>query len=87
MTAFSRATPRATSFVAPPWGVGQRIFFLHDGRTSDLKQAILDHFSTSPEFPPPGDSTAGSEANQVINNFNALSVTDQQNLLNFLRAL
>ena len=27
----------------PLWGVGQRIFFLHDGRTSDLLQAILAH--------------------------------------------
>ena len=25
----------------PLWGVGQRMFFLHDGRTSDLMQAIL----------------------------------------------
>jgi CxxC motif-containing protein (DUF1111 family) len=29
----------------PLWGVGQRLFFLHDGRTSDLLQAIN---STSP---------------------------------------
>jgi CxxC motif-containing protein (DUF1111 family) len=28
---------------APLWGLGQRLFFLHDGRTSDLKQAILAH--------------------------------------------
>jgi CxxC motif-containing protein (DUF1111 family) len=25
---------------APLWGVGQRVFFLHDGRTNDLMQAI-----------------------------------------------
>ena len=25
---------------APLWGLGQRIFFLHDGRTSDLVEAI-----------------------------------------------
>jgi CxxC motif-containing protein (DUF1111 family) len=60
---------------APLWGAGQRIFFLHDGRTSDIVQAIEAHFST------------GSEANSVINNFNALSKSDQQNLVNFLRAL
>ena len=30
---------------APLWGVGQRIFFLHDGRTSDLMQAIEAHRS------------------------------------------
>jgi len=60
---------------APLWGVGQRVFFLHDGRTSDLVQAIEQHASS------------GSEANQVINVFNMLSTTDQQNVLNFLRDL
>jgi len=29
----------------PPGGVGQRIFFLHDGRTSNLLDAIEAHFS------------------------------------------
>jgi len=28
---------------APLWGLGQRLFLLHDGRTSDLTEAILDH--------------------------------------------
>jgi CxxC motif-containing protein (DUF1111 family) len=60
---------------APLWGVGQRIFFLHDGRTTDLKVAIEQHASS------------GSEANTVINNFNMLSVSDQQSLLNYLRSL
>src|SRR5208337_4058992 len=60
---------------APLWGVGQRIFFLHDGRTNDLKVAIEQHASS------------GSEANQVIQNFNLLSTNDQQSLLNFLRSL
>lgn len=31
---------------APLMGVGQRIFFLHDGRTTDLLQAIADHFDS-----------------------------------------
>ena len=31
---------------APLWGVGQRLFFLHDGRTSDLLQAIEAHASS-----------------------------------------
>jgi CxxC motif-containing protein (DUF1111 family) len=31
---------------APLWGVGQRLFFLHDGRTSDLLQAIQAHASS-----------------------------------------
>jgi CxxC motif-containing protein (DUF1111 family) len=30
---------------APLWGLGQRLFFLHDGRTSDLYQAIQAHSS------------------------------------------
>jgi CxxC motif-containing protein (DUF1111 family) len=60
---------------APLWGVGQRIFFLHDGRTNDLVEAIAQH------------SSRGSEANQVVQNFNSLSGTDQQALVNFLRSL
>jgi CxxC motif-containing protein (DUF1111 family) len=60
---------------APLWGVGQRLFFLHDGRESDLLKAIQDHSST------------GSEANGVIQNFNKLSTKDQQAVLNFLRDL
>jgi CxxC motif-containing protein (DUF1111 family) len=60
---------------APLWGLGQRVFFLHDGRTADLVQAIADHAS------------AGSEANQIVENFNALPEQDQQDLINFLRSL
>jgi CxxC motif-containing protein (DUF1111 family) len=60
---------------APLWGLGQRIFFLHDGRTSDLLQAIAAH------------SSQGSEANAVVAAFNALSDSAQQDLLNFLRSL
>ena len=60
---------------APLWGLGQRIFFLHDGRTSDLVEAIKDHKSK------------GSEANRVIDHFHKLSTQDQQDILNFLRAL
>jgi CxxC motif-containing protein (DUF1111 family) len=60
---------------APLWGLGQRIFFLHDGRTKDLIDAIQQHFSP------------GSEANGVIRNFNNLSPQHQQDLLNFLRSL
>jgi len=66
---------------APLWGIGQRYFFLHDGRTTDIVQAIQDHFSS-------GNGTYGSsEANTVINNFNALSQSNQQDLVNFLRSL
>ena len=66
---------------APLWGLGQRIFFLHDGRTSDLKEAILAHRSpASQRFP-------ASEANQVINRFDGLGESQKQDLLNFLRSL
>src|SRR5262245_41447249 len=60
---------------APLWGVGQRIFFLHDGRTKDLNEAIQQH------------SSRGSEANTVVGNYNMLSVDDRQAVLNFLRSL
>ena len=60
---------------APLWGVGQRVFFLHDGRTSDLMQAIQAHRSFQ------------SEANAVIDGFNFLLDSQKQDLLNFLRAL
>jgi CxxC motif-containing protein (DUF1111 family) len=60
---------------APLWGLGQRIFFLHDGRTSDLLVAIQAH------------SSSGSEANGSIAAFNALTVTQKQDILNFLRSL
>ena len=29
---------------APLWGLGQRLFFLHDGRTTDLVSAIRSHY-------------------------------------------
>jgi CxxC motif-containing protein (DUF1111 family) len=67
---------------APLWGVGQRLFFLHDGRATDLLDAINQH---------------GGEATRVINNFKGLSTggdaqfnlaaTERQNLLYFLRSL
>jgi CxxC motif-containing protein (DUF1111 family) len=60
---------------APLWGLGQRLFFLHDGRTSDLVTAILAHQSV------------GSEANGAIHAFAGLSEGDKQDLLNFLRSL
>jgi cytochrome c peroxidase len=96
---------------APLWGLGQRLFFLHDGRTSDLKDAILAHaasssvcYSTSSSqsftvsfplnqnssatfSPQANTSSCGSEAGGVVAQFNSLSASDQQDLLNFLRSL
>jgi CxxC motif-containing protein (DUF1111 family) len=78
----------------PLWGVGQRLFFLHDGRTSDLTMAIMDHFSA--EGSDGGDNPAKdeqshkygpSEANAVVKQFNRLSESDKQSVLEFLRSL
>jgi CxxC motif-containing protein (DUF1111 family) len=60
---------------APLWGLGQRIFLLHDGRTTDLNAAIQAHESN------------GSEATTVEENFDNLSPTQQQEILDFLRSL
>ena len=66
---------------APLWGLGQRIFFLHDGRTADLLEAIQAHRSAGNwRFP-------ASEANGVINRFNHLRESEKQDILNFLRSL
>jgi CxxC motif-containing protein (DUF1111 family) len=60
---------------APLWGLGQRIFLLHDGRTTNLLTAIQDHASH------------GSEATTVEQNFFSLNPTQQQEVLDFLRSL
>jgi CxxC motif-containing protein (DUF1111 family) len=67
---------------APLWGVGQRLFFLHDGRTNNLVDAINAH---------------QGEASRTIHNFNGASAgadapfnlndTERQNLVYFLRSL
>ncbi len=65
----------------PLWGVGQRLFFLHDGRTSDLLEAINEHYSSASQKYP------ASEANAVIENFRRLPAVAQQSILDFLRSL
>jgi len=81
---------------APLWGVGQRLFFLHDGRTSDLMQAIEDHYSSGRNCVGVSSSsstgggfnqTCASEANQVTNSFNRLNSTAKRDVLGFLRSL
>jgi CxxC motif-containing protein (DUF1111 family) len=49
---------------------------MHDGRTSDLLQAIQAHTSEH-----------ASEADGVIRNFKSLSPSQIQDILNFLRSL
>lgn len=92
---------------APLWGVGQRLFFLHDGRTTDLMQAIQAHYfatnqycaqtsfaqlfyvlTTNSVYEPESSSiSCNSEANAVIQNFNYLTASQRQDVLNFLRSL
>ncbi len=78
----------------PLWGLGQRLFFLHDGRTSDLLTAIRDHRSAdrsgggdNPVRDAQSPSYGPSEANAVVERFEALPEADKQAILNFLRAL
>ena len=60
----------------PLWGLSSRIAdgdgLLHDGRAEDVMTAIEDH---------------GGEATQVITNFNALSSSDQADLISFISSL
>jgi len=78
----------------PLWGLGQRLFFLHDGRTQDLMVAIHDHVSTAgydggdnPEKDRNSVKYGASEANAVIGRFDARSRADKQSVLDFLRSL
>lgn len=79
---------------APLWGLGQRLFFLHDGRTPDLMQAIEAHGSCAappppgaPNGPPPPPANCTSEAAGVTTRFNNLTASQKQDILNFLRSL
>ena len=81
---------------APLWGLGQRLFFLHDGRASDLLQAIQAHasndcvnsrFRSSSNRTGSSSQSCGSEANEVVRRFNSLNRSQMQDVLNFLRSL
>src|SRR5882724_2031276 len=79
---------------APLWGIGQRLFFLHDGRTSDLLEAIEAHADCGGKSSDRNDSHdryqrshCGSEANGVLRNFNNLNPAQVQDILDFLRSL
>jgi CxxC motif-containing protein (DUF1111 family) len=56
----------------PLWGLRTRAQFMHDGQSLTLTEAILRH---------------GGEATFVINNFRALSQTNKNRLITFLRSL
>src|SRR5439155_322052 len=70
-----------TSKASPGGDVTQRIFFLHDGRTSDLLAAIQAHASRAT------GQTNDSEANASVAMFNGLQASSKQDILNFLRSL
>jgi CxxC motif-containing protein (DUF1111 family) len=72
----------ADMYRTPPlWGVGERHFFLHDGRETNIWRAVEEHgcAAQSGYFP--------SEANAVLARFNALSGAQQQAVVDFLRSL
>jgi CxxC motif-containing protein (DUF1111 family) len=64
---------------APLWGLGQRLFFLHDGRATPANGGLLTTIQDH--------AGSGSEANAVIALFKQLNSQQQQDLLNYLRSL
>lgn len=56
----------------PLWGLRLKKFLLHDGRTSDISQAILEH---------------GGQASDVVAAYRRLPDADRDDLLSFLRSL
>lgn len=66
---------------APLMGLGQRVFLLHDGRTTDLEFAIREHQSVA------NGGFQASEANTVVQRFIDLPDNQKQDLFNFLRSL
>jgi CxxC motif-containing protein (DUF1111 family) len=66
---------------APLWGVGQRLFFLHDGTATNLVDAINAH---SGEAAPVKDNFNGVGADAKSN---LTTTTERQNLIYFLRSL
>ena len=64
---------------APLWGLGQRIFFLHDGRSGPANGGLLHAIEQH--------ASSGSEATHVVAKFSALTSAQKQDLLNFLRSL
>jgi CxxC motif-containing protein (DUF1111 family) len=64
---------------APLWGLGQRVFFLHDGRATPANGGLLTAIEAH--------ASPGSEANGVVSLFNSLSNQQKQALLYFLRSL
>jgi len=72
----SQGQARGSEFrSAPLWGLGERVWFLHDGRTNNLHEAIMWHKSNN------------SDANGVIDLYDKLSQQKKEDILKFLRSL
>ena len=56
----------------PLWGLSQRRFFLHDGRTTNIEDAIRAH---------------RGEAERVRNRFLSLKPSERRALVRFLKSL
>jgi CxxC motif-containing protein (DUF1111 family) len=77
---YTEGTAKTSAWRTPPlWGLGLSpksqggdYFLLHDGRAKSIEEAILLH---------------GGEATNAKNNFNALSETDKQKIIKFLKSL
>ncbi len=76
---------------APLWGLGQRLFFMHDGRCADLLCAINAHAPNAGSSTSATDNctttTGQGEACEVIRLFNGLNSTQKEDVLHFLRSL
>lgn len=68
-------TPGDEVLTRPLWGVADTAPWLHDGRALTLTEAIQMH------------AGEGSEANDSVEKFNALSSSDQKALITFLSSL
>jgi CxxC motif-containing protein (DUF1111 family) len=67
---FEQGSAKGQDFrTVPLWRVSERQHFLHDGRASTIKDALLQH---------------GGQASGAVRAFLALGLTDQQALLEFL---
>jgi CxxC motif-containing protein (DUF1111 family) len=64
---------------APLWGLGQRLFFLHDGRGTPANGGLVTAIQAH--------ASQGSEANAVIKLYEQLNDGQAQDLLNYLRSL
>jgi CxxC motif-containing protein (DUF1111 family) len=64
---------------APLWGAGKRIFFLHDGRSGPGNGGLVNAINAH--------GSRGSEARGVLRKFVALSPSDQQAIVDFVRSL